>query len=90
DDVLVVFAKHAHAKRAAIASLLDFLTGPAVQDQEAFQNGSAPTRKSLMKDAPLPEGIDAAYNLSRNTPLVSAWSAIAFELDAGLGRCLAP
>lgn len=89
DDVLVVFSKHASAKRDAIAALLDFLTGPAVQDRDAFQNGSAPTRKSLMKEAPLPEEIGAAYSLSRNTPLIPAWPAVAFELDAGLGRCLA-
>jgi len=89
DDVLAVFAQHANAKYAAIAALLDFLTGPAIQDGDALRNGSAPTRKSLLQDAPLPDGIDAAYCLSRNAPLVPAWSAIAFELDAGLGQCLA-
>ncbi|MCX5758927.1 MAG: extracellular solute-binding protein [Candidatus Hydrogenedentes bacterium] len=89
DNVLVVFTQHANAKRAAIAAVLDFLTGPAVQDHDAFQAGSAPTRRSLAKDAPIPEGLQAAFDNSRNTPLIPSWAAIAYELERGIGGCLA-
>ncbi len=80
DNVLVVFAQHANAKRAAITAALDFLTGPAIQDRDAFQNGSTPTRNSLATDAPIPEGIETAFDNSRNTPLIPPWAAIAYEL----------
>jgi len=88
DNVLIVFAKHADAKRDALATILDFLTGPAIQDHDAIQNGSVPTRKSLAQSDSLPEGLGAAYNVSRNTPLIPAWAAIAYELDTNLGRSL--
>lgn len=87
DNVLVVFARYARAKQAAIAEVLDFLTGPAVQDPDAFQAGSVPTRKSLATVGKIPEGLEAAYAVSRNAPLVPAWAAIAYELDSGLERC---
>lgn len=81
DNVLVVFAKRAEGKRAAISAVLDFLTGPAVQDRDALQNGSFPVRRSCGKETAMPEGLEAAYVVSRNTPILPSWAAIEHELD---------
>ncbi len=75
DNAIVVFARYARAKQPAIASLIDFLTGPEAQGE-----GSAPTRESVSKLAAVDPGLDQAFQAGRNTPLVPAWGAIEFEL----------
>lgn len=84
DNVMVVFARYAEAKRDAIVQVLDFLTGPEVQDAGALASGSVPTRKSVAQGLSVPAGLDQAFLHGRNTPLVGPWSAIEFEL----ARCL--
>lgn len=79
DHALVVFAKHAYGKRAAIASALDFLTGADVQAQ-CPALGSAFTRPGLAPDLDTQPGLARAYACARNTPLVTSWGAVESEL----------
>lgn len=79
DHALVVFAKHAYGKRAAIADALDFLTGEGVQVQ-CRDAGSAPTRPALVPNLETRPGLAKAYSHARNTPLVASWAAIESEL----------
>lgn len=75
DNAIVVFARNAQAKRAAISAVLEFLTGPDAQAE-----GSAPVRESLMKSFAAIPGLDQAFVAARNTPLVPSWGAIEFDL----------
>jgi ABC-type glycerol-3-phosphate transport system substrate-binding protein len=75
DNVIVVFARYAAAKSAAIASVLDFLTGP-----DFAGPGSVPMRRTIAKASPPTPGLAMAYEHSRNTPLVAPWGSIEFEL----------
>ena len=75
DSAIVVFARYAEAKKPAIANVLDFLTSSDVQGE-----GSAPTRESVAKILTVPAGLDPSFQAARNTPLVSSWASIEFEL----------
>ena len=85
DMVLVVFAKHAPAKREGIIAVLDFLTGPAVQGAEAARLGSMPVRQSLAESAELSPGLREAYAAALAPPFTGVWSAAEFELLNHLG-----
>lgn len=80
DNAIVVFAKYANAKRAAIAEVLDFLTGPEMQGADALALGSVPVRVSVAKETSVPPELEEAYLHGRNTPLVGPWGAIEYEL----------
>ena len=84
DSAIVVFAKYAQAKRTAIASVLDFVTGPRLLGKEAAVLGSAPIRASVAEDLSAIMGLDEAYAHARNTPLIPAWGAVEFELMRNL------
>jgi ABC-type glycerol-3-phosphate transport system substrate-binding protein len=80
-DVLVVFPKYAAAKRAAIAALLDFLTGPEVQGQRAAALGSVPVRRSVSEKTLINPGLEMAFAASRSTPLDGIWGEAEYELN---------
>jgi ABC-type glycerol-3-phosphate transport system substrate-binding protein len=80
DNAVVVFAKYAEAKRAAIAEFLDFFTGLDVQGKDAAALGSVPARTTVSKDISVAPGLAEAYMHARNTPLVPAYGPIEFEL----------
>ena len=84
DDALVVFARYADAKKDAIAALLDWLTGPEVQGQDAAGAGSLPVRRSVAEATSISPALAEAYGLARNTPLIGAWSTVEFELMRSL------
>jgi len=84
DDALVVFHRYADAKRPAIAALLDWLTGPGVQGQDAYQIGSVPSRRSIAAEIAVSPELSEAHAHARNTPLIGAWSAVEFELTRHL------
>ena len=85
DKALVVFARHAPAKRAGIAAVLDFLTGPAVQGAEAVARGSVPVRQSVLEGVDLPEGLRTAYQTAQAQPFIGVWTAVEHELLNYLG-----
>lgn len=80
DNALVVFAKHAEARRAAVAEVLDFLTGPEVQGLDAAALGSVPVRRSVAAEVAVPEGLRAAFERARWTPLLPSWNAVEADL----------
>ena len=84
DDALVVFARYADAKKDAIAALLDWLTGPELQGQDAADAGSVPVRRSVAEAVSVSPALAEAYGLARNTPLIGAWSTVEFELMRSL------
>lgn len=83
---IVVFSRHAEAKREAIAAVLDFLTGPEVQGTRAHERGSAPVRTSVAADMRSHAGLEAAFLNGRATPLVPSWNLIEVELTRYLYR----
>ena len=85
DSALVVFRRFADAKRAAIADVLAFLTGPELQGEGAASRGSAPVRRRVAEEVAVQPGLETAYGAARFTPLVGAWGAIEFELVRHLG-----
>jgi multiple sugar transport system substrate-binding protein len=80
DDVIIIFARHAHAKREGIIEVLDFLTGPQVQGAEAAHMGSMPIRKSVVEGVELPPGLKEAYDSARFPPLAGSWTAVEMEI----------
>ncbi len=85
DKALVVFARHARAKRAGIVAVLDFLTGPAVQGAEAASRGSVPVRQSVLEGVDVPEGLRDAYEAAQAPPFIGVWTAVEHELLNYLG-----
>ncbi len=86
DNALVVFAGHAAPRQAAIAAVLDFLTGRDIQGRTALDYGSAPVRSSVAEVLAVPAAIELAVSTGRNTPLIPAWGAIRGALDRHLDR----
>ncbi len=86
DMAIVVFARHAAAKRDGIGAVLDFLTGPAVQGSGAVARGSRPVRQSVAGAVDIPPGLSAAYAAAKAPPFIGAWSAAEYELASGLAR----
>jgi len=84
DNAIVVFAQYADAKRLALGSVADFLTGSEVQGAEAAALGSVPTRTSVARNVALVKELCQAYDHARNTPLVAPWSQVEFELMRSL------
>ncbi|MBX7259421.1 MAG: extracellular solute-binding protein [Candidatus Hydrogenedentes bacterium] len=81
NDVIVAFAGRAEAKRDAIASVLDLLTGMSVQGQRAVDMGSVPARKSVAANVKVPEGLERAFAVSRATPLLRVWPEVESEVE---------
>lgn len=89
DDVLVVFRRYSRAKRAGIGFALDFLTGPAFQNDGTLVKGSSPTRASIL-DALRQEdgsGVFGEFTADiRGTPPLEAWPQIESEVAAFTDR----
>lgn len=83
---VVIFARHAAAKREGLVRLVDALTGPEVQGRDAALMGSAPVRLSVAAKADTLPGLDRAYDSMRATPLVPAWGSIEMEMYRYLDR----
>lgn len=86
DMAIVVFARHAAARRDGIVAVLDFLTGSAVQGAGAAARGSMPVRQSVAGTVDVPPGLRAAYAAAEAPPFIGAWSAAEYELASGLTR----
>lgn len=85
DNALVVFRKHAEARRAAIVELFEFISGPEVLGTNAVELGSVPVRKSVAAQIAAPDGLKNAFDCARGTPLIGPWASIEFEMDQYLG-----
>lgn len=86
DYALVVFQRHAEARRPAIAALLDFLTGPEVQGADALSLGSVPSRGTVRAGLARRPGLYAAYDAALAPPLLAVWPSAEFELNRHLQR----
>lgn len=80
---LVVFAKRA-AGDDAIAQALEFLVGACFQTAAPVASGSAATRVTLVGQAAVSAGVDAAFLRGRAAPLIGPWPALEAEAD----RCV--
>jgi len=72
-EYAIVVFEGAEAKGEAIAAVLDFLTGPAVQGAEALAMGSPPVRRSVRDDLGAPHPLLDTWRSVRAAPLVAAW-----------------
>jgi multiple sugar transport system substrate-binding protein len=80
DNAFVVFRRYAEGKKAAIAEVLDYLSGPDVQGMKAVEAGSVPVRKSVAATVTVPAELTTAYETARGTPLIPAWAEAEFTL----------
>ena len=76
ENVVVIFAKYAEAKRESIGALLTYLTSSAVQTAEAAEKGSMPTRLSIQRSLTPLAGLEEAFRVARDAPLVRPWAII--------------
>jgi ABC-type glycerol-3-phosphate transport system substrate-binding protein len=89
DYAFVVFSKHAAARKKAIATVLDWLSGAEFQGRAALELGSAPTRESVRATLELEasaSGVEAAYSIARVHPFSPLWNSAEMELWRYLGR----
>ncbi|MDZ4858195.1 MAG: extracellular solute-binding protein [Candidatus Hydrogenedentes bacterium] len=89
NDAVVVFARDGGADSAAIAALIEWLTGPSVYSEKAQQTGNVPIRKSITNSDAVQPGFLEAYASGRNTPLVSDWGTIEAEVNRAVAQAYA-
>ena len=79
---IVVFARDAEMREPAIQAVLDYLTGEHVQGGTAWDEGSAPVRRSVYEKArqgeagAIREAVDEAFRSARSTPLDGIWNQV--------------